>query len=76
MSDKQSSRRFYVVTHKADGAACLVEAATKSGALTRAAASYSDVRIASSGDILQMMKAGCDVIEIPPNTELELPLEA
>jgi 2-keto-3-deoxy-6-phosphogluconate aldolase len=74
MSDDPKGGRFFIVKEKDGGARCLVEAHTTSAALRRAAAHYCEAYPAKAGEIVEMMKAGCEVIEIAPGEDIPLPL--
>lgn len=74
MSEDPKGGRFFIVKEKEGGARCLVEAHTISSALRRAAAHYCEAYPAKAAEIVEMMKQGCDVIEIMPGEDLPLPL--
>lgn len=75
MTEKPNGGRFFVVKSKFENKRCLVEAHTISAALRRAAAHYCDAHPAKAAEIVEMMKQGCEVIEIAAGEDLELPLE-
>lgn len=72
MTDEPKGGRFFVVKAKVDGTRCLVEAHTISAALRRAAAHYCEAYPAKAAEIVELMKDGCEVIEIPSGTQLEI----
>lgn len=69
--------RYFVVRNKHldDAGECLVEAHTVSAALRRVATHYCDAWPAKADEIVAMMRRGCDVIEIAPWEQGELPLD-
>lgn len=70
-----SEKRFYIVQNKQDEAKCLVEAGTFSGALRRSAEYYCSARIAKPAEIIELMRSGCDIIEVHKGEQEELPFE-
>lgn len=75
MTDEPKGGRFFVVRDKKSGNRALVEAHTISAALRRYATYYCEAYPAKAAEIVEIMKLGCQVIEIASGEELELPLD-
>jgi hypothetical protein len=61
--------RWYVVSDKADGARCLVEANNQAQAFRRAGQYYCTARPATVNEAIEMTRDGADVISAPTGPE-------
>jgi hypothetical protein len=69
MSEGKRSVRYYIVTEKADGAQCLVEASNQAQAFRRASEHYCTARPATAADAVALMSSGADIIRAPKEPE-------
>jgi hypothetical protein len=73
-TEKTKIARWYIVSDKADGASCLVEANNQAQAFRRAGEFYCTARPASVNEAIAMMRSAADVISAPAHPE-QLDLE-